>query len=149
MQTEPGLSGSIWMPTQYAFPTIYLIIHSGQLPLRGFPCSVWNVRGIDAEAGLPFAECINAALWRYNSLEEESDTTSRTQLTGNNVNWIVHTKWNICHYSLTHVVLFHPWNTKCTFLTVFFHMIKVNENWTVETIRSLNEALIWVAPESH
>lgn len=66
MQTEPGLSGSIWMPTQYAFPTIYLIIHSGQQPLQGFPCSVWNVRGTDAEAGLPIAGCITAALWRYN-----------------------------------------------------------------------------------
>ncbi len=76
----------------------------------GFPCSVWNVRGTDAEAGLPIAGCITAALWRYNSLEEESDTTSRAQLTGNNI---------ICHYSLTHLVLFHPWNTKCQFLTLF------------------------------
>lgn len=111
MQKEQGLSGSIWMPVQYAFPTIYLIIHSGQLPLQGFPCSVWNVRGTDAEAELPIAGCITAALWWYNSLEEESDTTSRTQLTGNNI---------ICHYSLTHVFLFHPWNTKCQFLTLFF-----------------------------
>ncbi len=97
-------------PLQYAFPTIYLIIHSGQLPLQGFPCSVWNVRGTDAEAGLPIAGCITAALWRYNSLEEESDTTSHTQLTGNNI---------ISPYSLIHLVLFHPWNTKCTFLTLF------------------------------